>query len=66
MMKNKFEYVFFNIKTYINYILNDDQFIYSSNYLKCVQEIFNILMTTFSKIERIYYKYVLYPKLATM
>ncbi len=65
-MKNKFEYVFFNIKNYINYILNDEQFIYSSNYFKCVQEVFNVLMTTFSKIEQIYYRYVLYPKLSAM
>lgn len=65
-MKNKFEYVFSNIKTYINYILNDEQLIYSSNYFRCLQELFSVLMSTFSKIENIYYKYILYPKLCTL
>lgn len=65
-MKNKFEYVFSNIKTYINYILNDEHLIYSSNYFQCLQELFNVLMSTFSKIENIYYKYILYPKLCTL
>ncbi len=64
-MKNKFENVFFNIKTYINYMLNDEHLIYSSNYINCIQEILNILTNTFSKIQKIYYKYVLYPKLSS-
>lgn len=61
---NKLENVFLNIKTYINYILNDN--IVGSNYIKCLQEIYKVLMDTCHKIERIYYKYVLYPKLSVM
>ena len=65
-MKTKFEYVFLNMKTYINYILNDETLLYSSNYMKCLQELFNVLLNTYNKIEKLYYKYVLHPKLCSI
>lgn len=51
-----------DIKKLINYILNDNT-VLSPNYNKCISELYYILMKTFKKIENIYYKYILYPKI---
>lgn len=61
---DKFQNIFFEIKKQIKYILNDDTLIFSSNYFVCLNEIFNILYNALSKIEKIYYKYIIYPKLS--
>lgn len=61
---NRFEDAFVNIKKYLNYIFNDNML--KSNYYKCLNEIYKVLMDTCHKIEQIYYKYVLYPKLCQL
>lgn len=63
---DKFQIIFFEIKKQIKYILNDDTLVFSSNYFACLNEIFNILQNALSKIEKIYYKYVIYPKLSKL
>lgn len=65
-MKNKLGELIENISKYINYILRDTELLYSHEYFNCLSEIFNILTTACKKIERSYYKYVIYPKLSTL
>jgi hypothetical protein len=60
---NKYQDIFFDIKKIINYILNDSFLVHSSNYFSCLNEIYDVLRQALYKIENIYYKYVLYPKL---
>jgi hypothetical protein len=55
--------IFIEIKTQINYIINDNEFLCSNNYLKCMDEIITVLRNTLYKLQDIYYKYILYPKL---
>jgi hypothetical protein len=55
--------IFIEIKTQINYIINDNDFLCSNNYLKCMDEIITVLRNTLYKLQDIYYKYILYPKL---
>lgn len=55
--------IFIEIKTQINYIINDSDFTYSHNYFKCMDEIIAVLRNTLNKLQDIYYKYILYPKL---
>jgi len=55
--------IFVEIKTQINYIINDNDFLCSNNYLKCMDEIITVLRNTLYKLQDIYYKYILYPKL---
>jgi hypothetical protein len=57
--------LFININKIYEYMLNDN-FLYfynKSNYIEFLNELYNILITTLSKIEKIYYKYFLFPKL---
>jgi hypothetical protein len=60
---NKFFNIFNEIKKQISYIINDNDIIYSSKYFKCLNEILIVLKNTLYKIQGIYYKYVLNPKL---
>ena len=55
--------IFIEIKTQINYIINDSDFTYSHNYFKCIDEIIAVLRNALNKLQDIYYKYILYPKL---
>ena len=55
--------IFNEIKKQISYIINDNDIIYSSKYFKCLNEILIVLKNTLYKIQDIYYKYVLNPKL---
>ena len=40
---NKFGNIFVEIKKQINYIINDNDFIYSSNYINCMNEVMIVL-----------------------
>lgn len=60
---NKFFNIFNEIKKQIIYIINDGDVIYSHNYITCLNEILCVLKSTLYKIQDIYYKYILYPKL---
>jgi hypothetical protein len=60
---NKFGNIFIEIKKQINYIINDNDFIYSSNYINCMNEVMIVLRNALFKLQDIYYKYILYPKL---
>lgn len=60
---NKFFNIFNEIKKQIIYIINDGDVIYSHNYITCLNEILCVLKNTLYKIQDIYYKYILYPKL---
>ena len=60
---NKFGNIFIEIKKQINYIINDNDFIYSSNYINCMNEVMIVLRKALFKLHDIYYKYILYPKL---
>jgi hypothetical protein len=60
---NKFGNIFIEIKKQINYIINDNDFVYSSNYINCMNEVMIVLRKALFKLQDIYYKYILYPKL---
>jgi hypothetical protein len=60
---NKFLKIFNEIKKQIRYILNDNTIIYSDKYFMCMNEILTVLNNTLSKIQDIYYKYILFPNL---
>ena len=60
---NKFQSVFNEINKYINYMLYDEYIIFSSNYVRCMNDILCVLKNTLSKIQNIYYKYILNPKI---
>ena len=47
--------IFIEIKTQINYIINDSDFTYSHNYFKCMDEIIAVLRNTLNKLQDIYY-----------
>lgn len=60
---NKFFNIFNEIKKQIIYIINDNEIIYTNKYVTCLNEILNVLKNTLYKIQDIYYKYILHPKL---
>jgi hypothetical protein len=60
---NKFGNIFFEINKQISYIINDNDFIFSSNYINCMNEVMVVLRKALFKLQDIYYKYILYPKL---
>jgi hypothetical protein len=60
---NKFGNILIEIKKQIIYIINDNDFIYSSNYINCMNEVMVVLSKALFKLQDIYYKYILYPKL---
>jgi hypothetical protein len=60
---NKFGNIFFEINKQISYIINDNDFVFSSNYMNCINEVMIVLRKALFKLQDIYYKYILYPKL---
>ena len=44
-------------------MLYDDYIIFSSNYIQCMNKILCVLKNTLSKIQDIYLKYILHPKI---
>jgi len=44
-------------------MLYDDYIIFSSNYIQCMNKILCVLKNTLSKIQDIYFKYILHPKI---
>ena len=60
---NKFFNIFNEIKKQIIYIINDNEIIYTNKYVTCLNELLNVLKNTLYKIQDIYYKYILHPKL---
>ena len=60
---NRFQSIFNEINKYINYMLYDDYIIFSSNYIQCMNKILCVLKNTLSKIQDIYLKYILHPKI---
>ena len=60
---NKFGNIFFEIKKQISYIINDNDFVFSRNYINCINEVIIVLQKALFKLQDIYYKYILYPKL---
>jgi len=59
---NRFQ-SFNEINKYINYMLYDEYIIFSSNYVVCMNKILYVLKNTLNKIQNIYFKYILHPKL---
>jgi hypothetical protein len=60
---NKLGNIFFEINKQISYIINDNDFVFSSNYINCINEVMIVLRRALFKLQDIYYKYILYPKL---
>ena len=60
---NQFGNIFFEIKKQISYIINDNDFVFSRNYINCMNEVIIVLRKALFKLQDIYYKYILYPKL---
>jgi hypothetical protein len=63
---NRFQSVFNEINRYIKYMIYDDYIIMSKNYFLCMNEIMAVLENTFSKIQNIYFKYILHPKIRAL
>ncbi len=60
---NKFQSIFNEINKYIKYMIYDEYIIFSNNYVRCMNEILRVLTNTLSKIQNIYFKYILDPKI---
>jgi hypothetical protein len=60
---NKFQSIFNEINKYIKYMIYDEYIIFSKNYVMCMNEILRVLTNTLSKIQNIYFKYILDPKI---
>lgn len=60
--------IIINIKEQIQKIAASDKLYLTNNdaYILCFEEIFNILIITLGKIENVYYKYFLYPRLCAL
>jgi hypothetical protein len=63
---NRFQNIFNEINKYIKYMIYDDYIIYSKRYFQCMNEIMIVLENTFSKIQNIYFKYILNPKIKAL
>jgi len=63
---NRFQTIFNEINRYIKYMIYDDYIIMSKNYFLCMNEIMAVLENTFSKIQNIYFKYILHPKIRAL
>jgi hypothetical protein len=63
---NRFQTIFNEINRYIKYMIYDDYIIMSTNYFLCMNEIMTVLENTFSKIQNIYFKYILHPKIMAL
>ena len=60
---NKFQSIFNEINKYIKYMIYDEYIIFSKHYVRCMNEILCVLTNTLSKIQNIYFKYILDPKI---
>lgn len=60
---NKFQSIFNEINKYIKYMIYDEYIIFSKKYVMCMNEILRVLTNTLSKIQNIYFKYILDPKI---
>jgi hypothetical protein len=65
-MMNRFQSIFNEINKYIKYMIYDDYIIYSINYVQCMNKIMGVLENTLSKIQNIYFKYILHPKIRAL
>jgi len=63
IIMNRFQTIFNEINRYIKYMIYDDYIIMSKKYFLCMNEIMTVLENTFSKIQNIYFKYILHPKI---
>jgi hypothetical protein len=63
---NKFQSIFNEINKYIKYIIYDDYIIYSKKYVQCMNEIMIVLENTLSKIQNIYFQYILHQKIMAL
>jgi hypothetical protein len=63
---NRFQTIFNEINRYIKYMIYDDYIIMSKKYFLCMNEIMTVLENTFSKIQNIYFKYILHPKIRAL
>ena len=63
---NRFQTIFNEINKYIKYMIYDDYIIMSTKYFLCMNEIMTVLENTFSKIQNIYFKYILHPKIMAL
>jgi hypothetical protein len=63
---NRFQSVFNEINKYIKYMIHDEYIIISTNYFLCMNEIMTVLENTLSKIQNIYFKYILHPKIRAL
>ena len=63
---NRFQSVFNEINKYINYMLYDEYIIYSNKYVSCMNKILCVLKNTLNKIQDIYFKYILLPKISAL
>ena len=63
---NRFQTIFNEINRYIKYMIYDDYIIMSKKYFLCMNEIMAVLENTFSKIQNIYFKYILHPKIRAL
>lgn len=60
---NRFQSVFNEINKYIKYMIYDEYIIFSKKYVTCMNEILCVLTNTLCKIQDIYFKYILHPKI---
>jgi hypothetical protein len=65
MLKKFAMNLFINLKNKLFSIIDDNQIylINQSKYVTCLSEIIEVLTNTLTRIEDIYYKYILFPKL---
>ncbi len=63
MIKKTLHIILLNINRIFNYIITEKNFKNNSDYYKCITELFILVKNTFNKIEDIYMKYILLPKL---
>jgi hypothetical protein len=63
---NRFQTIFNEINRYIKYMIYDDYIIMSSKYFLCMNEIMTVLENTLNKIQNIYFKYILHPKIRVL
>lgn len=63
---NRFQNIFNEINKYIKYVIYDEYIIYSKKYILCMNEILNVLENTLCKIQNIYFKYILLPKIRAL
>jgi hypothetical protein len=63
---NRFQNIFNEINKYIKYVIYDDYIIFSKKYILCMNEILTVLENTLYKIQNIYFKYILLPKIRAL